>query len=442
MDDEPTNFTRSQTFTDYTAARILAYTASMPATLPIIPMLAALLAGWIVLCASLRFRRINNLQKRLGYTDRASLARMTNNDAHVIIRNMIEFEFPKFYTLALQFGLFKTYGISTISKLIVATKNLADPHNSPKRYEDTTILFGEAQRLLIDQLLRFSLNPPTSDRALKAIARMNYLHSGYKAAGQISNADLLYTLSVCVTEPIRFMELYEWRPLTDMEVCAVGTHWKAIGDAMDIEYKGYLTQESWADGIEFAKDITAWAKRYEIEVMKPAKVNLQPSGQLMGMMIWSVPSFAKPFAQEVLTVLMGDRVRDAFSYAEPGIVAGFTAYAALIVRRFVMRHLMLPRFTPLIFFSEPNPKTGRIQHHDYLVHPYYNPATVWTRWGLTGLATRLLGGIVPGSEKMMPQGFLFEEIGPKQTVGKGIEELAQGVEVLKGRSRGACPFSG
>lgn len=141
---------------------------------------------------------------------------------------------------------------------------------------------------------------------------MNYLHSRYKAANQISNADFLYTLAVCVTEPVRFMNLYEWRPLTDMERCAIGTHWKAIGDAMDIQYEGYLARDSWADGIEFADDITAWAKRYEVDAMKPAKSNMQPSAQLMEMMIWHVPSFAKPFAQEVFTVLMGERVRDTF----------------------------------------------------------------------------------------------------------------------------------
>ncbi|KAF9869665.1 hypothetical protein CkaCkLH20_12852 [Colletotrichum karsti] len=427
--DSESNFTHSAPG-GHTPARIMDYTTSMPATLPTLSMLAALFAGWVILCSALRFRRINNLQKRMGYTDRVSLARMTNDDAQIILRNMIEFEFPKFYTLALQFAIFKTYGFETMSKLIVATKNLADPKNAQKRYEDTTIIFGE-----------FSLNPPTSDRCLKALSRMNYLHSRYKAAGQISNADFLYTLAVCVTEPTRFMNLYEWRPLTDMEKCAVGTHWKAIGDAMDIRYDGYLSRDSWADGIEFADDITAWAKRYEIDAMKPAKVNMQPSAQLMEMMIWHVPAFAKPFAQEVFTVLMGDRVRDTFGYPEPGIIASFTAYAALILRRFVVRHLMLPRFTPVVFFSDPHPKTGRIQHYDYLVHPYYIPATFWNRWGPTGLVTRLLGGTVPGNEKMMPEGYLFEDIGPQDKVGKGVEELAEGVQCLKGRSRGACPFS-
>ncbi|KAF6831322.1 hypothetical protein CMUS01_07395 [Colletotrichum musicola] len=429
--DTTSNFTGAGSPSSFATAGILGYGSKMPATMPTLSMLAALFSGWVILCASLRFRRINNLQKHLGYTDRASLARMTNHDANIILKNMVEFEFPRFYTLALQFAIFKTYGIETISKLIVATKNLANPQNASKRYEDTTVLFRE-----------FSLNPPTSHRCLKAISRMNYLHSRYLASGQISNADLLYTLAVCVAEPPRFMKLYEWRPLTDMEVCAVGTHWKAIGDAMNIEYKGYLRQDSWADGIEFADDISAWAKEYETDVMKPSKYNAMGSALLVDMLLWPVPRFALPFARQALTVLMGDRVREAFCFTEPELPAIFTVYAALVLRRFVVRHLTLPRFIPVLYFSDPHPKTGRIVHYDYLVDPWYNPADFWSRWGPTALATRLMGGIVPGPEKHMPQGFLFEDIGPKDKVGKGIEEMAAGVEELKAHQRGGCPFSG
>lgn len=159
---------------------------------------------------------------------------------------------------------------------------------------------------------RFQLNPPTSDLCVKAISRMNTLHDKYKKAGRISNADFLYTLSVCVTEPIRFIHMYEWRRLNDMEVNAIGCFWKSLGDAMDIEYKGYLSKDSWKDGIEFVDDITAWAKSYEIEAMKPARSNTYPAQALFDLLLYHVPTFAKPFAIEVATVLMGDRVRDAF----------------------------------------------------------------------------------------------------------------------------------
>jgi hypothetical protein len=142
---------------------------------------------------------------------------------------------------------------------------------------------------------------------------MNSLHDKYKKAGKISNADFLYTLSVCVTEPIKFINNYEWRRLNDMEVNAIGCFWKSLGDAMDIEYKGYLSKVSWKDGIEFVEDITAWGKSYEVEAMKPAKSNVALAHALTDMLLYHVPSFARPFAEEVATVLMGDRVRDAFS---------------------------------------------------------------------------------------------------------------------------------
>ncbi len=122
----------------------------------------------------------------------------------------------------------------------------------------------------------------------------------------------MYTLSVCITEPIRFIGLHEWRKLNDMEINAIGTFWKSIGDSMEIEYKGYLSKDSWKDGIEFAEDITAWAKKYEVEAMKPAATNRMLCDPLMGMLIYHVPSFMKPFAEEVATAVMGDRVREAF----------------------------------------------------------------------------------------------------------------------------------
>jgi hypothetical protein len=160
--------------------------------------------------------------------------------------------------------------------------------------------------------IRFMVNAPSSERASKAIARMNYLHSKHQKAGKISNEDLLYTLSVCITEPTRFINMYEFRELNEMEIAAVGTFWKSVGDGMEIKYGGCLARSSWKDGIEFVEDITQWAKSYEMKYMVPAKTNAITSERSMAMMLYHVPNFAKPFAEEVFTVLMGDRVREAF----------------------------------------------------------------------------------------------------------------------------------
>ncbi|OIW28160.1 hypothetical protein CONLIGDRAFT_634488 [Coniochaeta ligniaria NRRL 30616] len=396
------------------------------------PSLATVFVLYVVLCRSLRFRNEKALLRRYKYTDRASVAGMSNDDASEIMRNLIVYEFPKLYHTSLQFAIFKTYGFETMSRLIVATKSFSDPGTAPKRYEDTVILFHQ-----------FQLNPPTSDLCIRSISRMNTLHDKYKKAGRISNADFLYTLSVCVTEPIKFINKFEWRKLNDLEVNAVGCHWKSIGDAMHIQYKGYLSKDSWKDGIEFVEDITAWAKSYEIEAMKPAKTNRPPADALMDLLLFHVPSVARPFVEEVATVLMGARVRDAFYYPEPSLLAAWTAYTAMIVRQFVLRHLWLPRFGEKKIFTGPDPDSGRLQHLNYLVQPYYQSGTFWNRWGPEAWLTRILGGNVPGSggEKLIPQGFLFEDIGPAATMGKNKAEMADWEQRLKKERPSGCPFS-
>lgn len=124
-------------------------------------------------------------------------------------------------------------------------------------------------------------------------------------------------------------------------------------------------------------------------------------------------------------------------------MAAFTAYAALGIRRFIIRYLMLPRLSDVVYFTEPDPTTGRIQHLDYLVQPYYFNGTFWSRWGPQALLTRLLGGHVPGSggDKLMPQGFLFEDIGPAAEMGKKTEEMRIWEDRLKKERPSGCPFS-
>lgn len=81
---------------------------------------------------------------------------------------------------------------------------------------------------------------PTSDRAITALARTKLLHSGYRASGKILESDMLYTLSLFALEPVRFVERYEWRGLSALEKCAVGTYWKSVGDALGISYAALL----------------------------------------------------------------------------------------------------------------------------------------------------------------------------------------------------------
>lgn len=79
------------------------------------PLLAAAVGCYALLCASLRFRRINKMQSRLGYTDRASLSQMSNKDSREIVEQITQYEFPFFYDMSLRFGIFRVKSTNLVS---------------------------------------------------------------------------------------------------------------------------------------------------------------------------------------------------------------------------------------------------------------------------------------------------------------------------------------
>jgi hypothetical protein len=66
-----------------------------------------LVAAYPVLVSLLRFRRVKQIHKKYNYPTRESFARMTDEDAFQIQKNLVQFEFPFFFTKALQFALFR-----------------------------------------------------------------------------------------------------------------------------------------------------------------------------------------------------------------------------------------------------------------------------------------------------------------------------------------------
>lgn len=63
--------------------------------------------GYLVLVQVLRFRREKSMRRYYGYPDRASLKKMTVEDAQKIITDLATLEFPFSAETSLQFGLFK-----------------------------------------------------------------------------------------------------------------------------------------------------------------------------------------------------------------------------------------------------------------------------------------------------------------------------------------------
>jgi uncharacterized protein YqeY len=67
-----------------------------------IPYIVVGLLAYTLLCSLLRFQRRDAMLKQYGFTDRQSLARMTNTEAQEIMMYMSELEFPKIYYTSIQ----------------------------------------------------------------------------------------------------------------------------------------------------------------------------------------------------------------------------------------------------------------------------------------------------------------------------------------------------
>lgn len=264
-------------------------------------MVLVVLLIYISFTTTLRYARLRATLKRFSYITRQSFAQMTDDDAFEIQKTIFEFEFPFTFTKALQFALFRTYGIPSVSKLLVATSQLSDVATASKRYADTAVLIRE-----------FMSHKPSDPRTLEAIARMNYIHSLYQKSGAIRDDDMLFTLSLFVSEPIRWIERYEWRKLDTFEQCALGVFWKSIGDAMGISYRNLTSyKEGWVDGLHWVEELAEWSEEYEKANMVPHPNNNKTANETVAILLWGVPKPLQPFGTRVVSAIMDDRLRTA-----------------------------------------------------------------------------------------------------------------------------------
>jgi len=128
------------------------------------------------------------------------------------------YEFPWDTTRALEFALFRVFGVAKGSPLLVQTGEFVQ--RTQKRYDDTVLILSEI-------LESGGYDTP---RGQAALVRMNKQHGRF----QIPNDEYLYTLSTFILEPIRWNEQYGWRPLTETEKQASYFFWREIGRRMGI----------------------------------------------------------------------------------------------------------------------------------------------------------------------------------------------------------------
>src|SRR5919205_2399953 len=127
-------------------------------------------------------------------------------------------EFPFDTTRALEFALFRSFCVPSISALLDRTGEFRE--RAQKRYDDTDLIVSELMERGYD-----------SERGRRALRRMNQLHGRFA----IANEDFLYVLSTFIYEPIRWNARFGWRPMIEIEKLGMFHFWRAVGECMGIQ---------------------------------------------------------------------------------------------------------------------------------------------------------------------------------------------------------------
>ena len=253
---------------------------------------------YLTLCRALRYRRANAM-----LAAHSTARPMTVATAWSIHNDLITLEFPFTFSSATTYALFKAYGIPSISSLLVATQQLAGTAVvSSKRYADTGALLLEAV-----------LNEPGSARSVEAWARINYLHDRHRGKSKgIKDEDMLYTLSLFALEPMRWVKRHEWRDLTPVEVCAIGTLWKHYGECLKISFELLSSHErGWKTSTEWIQDLDSWSMAYERCHMVPAESNHKLAESTLWILQHKVPKGLHTFARNMFAAAIDERLRKA-----------------------------------------------------------------------------------------------------------------------------------
>jgi hypothetical protein len=199
------------------------------------------------------------------------------------------YDFPFDTTRALEFALFRTFCVPSISALLDRTGEFAQ--RSQKRYDDTDIIVSE--------LLEWGYD---SERGKRALRRLNQLHGRFT----IANEDFLYVLSTFIFEPIRWNEKFGWRLLCEQERLGYFYFWREVGRRMNIRDipVGYGVFE------RFNED-------YEREHYRYTEANRHVGAATRELFVSWFPRFLAPVVRSAIYALLDDRLIEAFGFPQP-----------------------------------------------------------------------------------------------------------------------------
>ncbi|MYR08576.1 DUF2236 domain-containing protein [Gordonia sp. SID5947] len=244
-----------------------------------------------------------------------------DDDSSAIASLLATREFPWGITQSLSFALFRTYAVPSIGELLYDTGQFTEA--TQKRYDDTV--------LLLDAPIEHGFDSPAGRAGIR---RINQMHAMY----DISNDDMLYVLSTFVVCPVRWVNAYEWRTLTDNEIHGLTTHYRTLGKRMAIKDIPISYDE-------FERFYEDYEKRHFAFSSKSRAV-ADSTLDLLGTFL---PYRLLPrwLVRRMSFALMDDRLLTAFNYPKPTAVERILVRGGLKARGLAIRLVARPRTEPL-----------------------------------------------------------------------------------------------
>jgi hypothetical protein len=220
-------------------------------------------------------------------------------------------DFPFDTTRALEFALFRTFCVPSISALLHRTGEFeARPQ---KRYDDTDIIVSEMMEHGYD-----------SERGRAALRRMNQIHGRFA----IANEDFLYVLSTFIYEPIRWNERFGWRRMVATERLGLFHFWREVGRRMNIQE---LPTEY--DAFErFNRD-------YERQHYRYTEANHRVGLATRNLFLSWFPRWTHLVVRPAIHAMMDEPILDAFGFPKPSAATRRAVELALRARAVVLRWL-------------------------------------------------------------------------------------------------------
>ncbi|KAH8586969.1 hypothetical protein B0O99DRAFT_656613 [Bisporella sp. PMI_857] len=315
-------------------------------------------------------------------------------------------------------ALIKTYGIASGTSLLAQTRQLTTDAKVGKRAEDTAVLLSE-----------FVVGSVDSERGMRALSKVNWLHRRYGA--RVGNEEMIHTLAMFVLEPQRWIEKFEWRPMTQLEKVAMFIYWKEIGNRMGIE------------GIPSTlEELQDWTESFEKVHMVYSDNNRLCAETTMNLYLRNVPRILKHIARDAANSLLEERLRLALGSPRPRWWVGNLVFLLFWLRAWAVAHLCLPRLHEMDVLARPG-KDGRLQRDNFAFEPWYVKNT---RWMKLSAWFQSLGRLSPSTE-YKSGGYLPEEVGPVEYEKSSKESVLNEAEAMKkyaaagGAEVMGCPFS-